>query len=115
MKYRKLTADGDYVFGARDHFHQDTADGVAQAIRTRLLLWTGEWFLDITEGTAYADQVLGFVAQQRRDVTVQSRIQDTLGVTELTSYSALVDADRRYTVTATVVTAYGQTTLAVTF
>lgn len=114
MKYRKLI-DGDYTLGGQDQFWQDSAEGVAQAIKTRLLLWAGEWFLDTTEGTDYQQQVLGFVPQQRRDLELQQRITGTPGVTELLTYSSLVDAQRRLTVTATVATEFGSTTLTITF
>ena len=39
MRYRKLDAAGDYAFGSsRADFHRDTAETVAQAVKTRLML-----------------------------------------------------------------------------
>jgi hypothetical protein len=108
MKYRKLDADGDYQFGVQAEFLKDTPLTVAQAIYTRLLLHTNEWFLDSTEGTPYAEQIEGFGTQSTRDPAIQSRILGTPGVEELLSYSSALSADRRFTVNARVLTLYGQ-------
>lgn len=114
MRYRQLDANGDYVFGGSGEFLVDSPECVAQAIRTRLLLATGEWFLDVTEGTAYAEQVLGYGTQGSRDNAIKSRIIDTPGVEELLSYASSMSADRRFTVTAVVRTLYGDTTVTIT-
>jgi hypothetical protein len=108
MKYRKLDADGDYQFGVQAEFLKDTPLTVAQAIYTRLLLHTNEWFLDSTEGTPYAEQIEGFGTQSTRDPAIQSRILGTPGVEELLSYSSALSTDRRFTVNARVLTIYGQ-------
>ena len=37
MRYRKLDANDDYVFGGGQvDFHKDTPEGVGQAVKTRL-------------------------------------------------------------------------------
>jgi len=108
MKYRKLDADGDYQFGNGAEFLKDSPLTVAQAIYTRLLLHTGEWFLDSTEGTPYVEQIEGFGTQATRDPAIQARIVGTLGVEELLSYSSALSADRRFTVNARIETLFGQ-------
>lgn len=110
MRYRALSAAGDYQFGRSGIFLKDSAAAVAQAILTRLNLWAGEWFLDTKEGTPYEAQILGHNTQATRDLAIQQRILGTVGVTELTSYSSSV-AGRRLSVSATVQTQYGTTTL----
>lgn len=108
MKYRKLDADGDYQFGNGAEFLKDTPLAVAQAIYTRLLLHTNEWFLDSTEGTPYAEQIEGFGTQATRDPAVQSRIIGTPGVQELLSYNSALSKEREFTVNARVDTLFGQ-------
>lgn len=60
MRYRKLNTNGDYTFGqAQSNFYVNTPEAVAQAVKTRLLLIQGEWFLDVSEGTPYSAKILG--------------------------------------------------------
>ncbi|MFY2645669.1 MULTISPECIES: hypothetical protein [Achromobacter] len=116
MRYRKLTADGDYSFGQQQaDFYRDTPDAVAQAVLTRLQLFTGQWFLDNTEGTPWRTEVLGKYTQDSYDSVIQARILDTQGVTQIDAYSSTRDADNRVlSVAATISTAYGQTTITTT-
>ncbi len=109
MKYRRQSTTGDYQFGRSNLFHVDTPEGVAQAIRTRLHLWTGEWFLDQEEGTPYIGGVIGHGTQGTRDQVIKQRILDTPGVRSILEYSSSVDGTRKMTVVARVDTIYGQT------
>lgn len=113
MKYRKLSESGDYVFGnGQLDFLVNTPDMVAQKIKTRLLLWLGEWFLDVEEGTAWLQGVLGKQQESTRDTVIRTRILETEGVTSIVSYESIVDADnRRLSVSLIVDTIYGETTL----
>lgn len=113
MRYRALSTTGDYQFGRSGIFLIDTPAAVAQAITTRLKLWAGEWFLDTDEGTPYFEQILGYTTNGSRDIAVRQRILDTQGVVELVSYSSSVNAQRRFSVTATVRTAYSSTPITV--
>jgi hypothetical protein len=107
MRYRQQDDGGDYVFGQGSNFLVDSPAGVAQAIKTRLLLLTNEWFLDMREGTAYNPKILGHNTHGTRDAEIQSRILGTQGVTSIDAYSSSVDATRSMEVTATVSTLYG--------
>lgn len=110
MRYRALSSTGDYVFGPASFFLANSPAAVAQAIRTRLALYSGEWFLDLREGLDKS-QILGNNTQSTRDHEIQQRILSTAGVVSLTSYSSRVGADRSFTVFATVETQYGSVTL----
>jgi hypothetical protein len=107
MKYRKLSTTGDYVFGNGDaDFYTDSPNAVAQAVKTRLLLLTGEWFLNLSDGTPYSTDILGSNTKDFYDVAIQGRILDTPGVSEIVSYQSQL-INRALTVTATINTAYG--------
>lgn len=116
MRYRALDENGDYSFGnGSANFLVDSPDAVAQLVLTRLKLWTGEWFLDTTEGTPYKTQVLGKGTNATRDIAIQERILDTQGVKGIVDYASIVDpSTRAFTVAATIDTIYGQTTLTAT-
>lgn len=110
MRYRKLDAAGDFVIGhgAADLW-TDSPEGVAQAVKTRLLLFSGEWFLDVEEGTPWMTQVLGKHRPEDFDPLIRRRILETQGVRELVAYESVWDAEtRRLTISATITTVYGQ-------
>lgn len=116
MRYRKLDASGDYSFGhASADFYRDQPEAVAQAIQTRLLLFTGDWFLDTGEGTPWRQDVLGKGTQNVYDIVLQERILDTPGVLSIDAYSSQLNRDTRsLSISATVTTAYGTTQIQAT-
>lgn len=113
MRYRKLSPTGDYVFGnGQLDFYRDVPEAVGQAVKTRLLLWTGEWFLNIDSGTAYMQGILGKKSIEQANVVIQDRAITTEGVRNIENYqSALDDATRKMTVSFNVNTIYGPTSL----
>lgn len=112
MRYRKLSADGDYTFGqGTANFFIDDPEAVGQAVQTRLLLLTQEWFLDVTEGTAYSTDILGKGTQAKRDLEIKRRILGTPGVKSMLSYVSKV-VDRDFVVQTQIDTIYGQTEVA---
>ena len=100
---------GDMIFGSGDDFLVDSPDAVAQAINTRLLLWQGEWFLDLTAGTPWAQQILGFHAQSVRDIALRQVILGTPFVTSLLNFSSNLDPRRGLSVSYQVDTLFGVT------
>lgn len=117
MRYRKLDDDGDYSFGhGLADLYQDSPEAVAQAVKTRLLLFAGEWFLDTSEGTPWAQAVFGKHTAETYGPALRERILDTEGVTEIVSFEAVFDGEtRRLTVNAVIETAYGETVIQETF
>lgn len=114
MRYRALDAAGDYQFGRAGLFHINTPLAVAQAIKTRLALWSGEWFLDSAEGTPYHTEILGTGTNNTRDQAVRTRILETPGVLSIDNYSSRMTAQREFIVSVTVNTQYGATSLTAT-
>lgn len=115
MRYRALSAMGDSTFGSGSTaFLVNSAATVAQAIKTRLLLMEGEWFLDVNEGTPYSTQILGRGTSSTYDRAIRDRIFGTEGVTGISSYSSsLSRPTRALAVNATVETIFGEASLTV--
>lgn len=112
MKYRKLDADGDYTLGTGGDFLQNSPETVAQAVKTRLALWQGEWFLDASDGMPWNQQVLGKRNGRNPDAAIRQRILTTPGVQSIASYSSQYDGETRaFVVQCTINTQYGQTTI----
>jgi len=113
LKYRKLSPSGDYSFGnGAGDFYVDSPDAVAQAVKTRLGLIQGEWFLDINVGTPYNSQVLGAGKIAYFDYAIQDVIVNTQGVRKLVAYSSNVSpTTRKASISCTIDTVYGATTI----
>lgn len=113
MRYRKLDANGDFSAGhGSADFFIDQPEAVAQAVLTRLRLWTGEWFLDTAEGTPYREQVLGVRKRQSAGPALRKRIAQTQGLEKVNSFYAGYDGEERsLSVSAEVTTIYGETVI----
>lgn len=113
MIYRKLDSTGDYVFGAGlGNFYKNQVEAVAQAVKTRLGLVRGEWFLNINAGTPYSTQILGAGMISKYDQAIKQVIAQTTGVLAIVAYASNVDrATRKATITCTINTRYGVTTI----
>ena len=110
MRYRKLDKNGDFSAGhGPADFFVDEPEAVGQSILTRLRLWSGEWFLDTSEGTPYREQVLGVRKRQTAGPALKLRVASTEGVQSVEDFSADYDGDSRHlAVSATVSTVYGE-------
>lgn len=113
MRYRKLDNNGDMQFGnSSADFYVDQPEGITQAIMTRLKLWAGEWFLDISEGTPYQQAILGTGTKSTIEPVIRARILDTEGVDSIETFSLEInELNRNATIIATVNTIYGQTAI----
>jgi|SRR6516162_3153437 len=111
MRVRALDANGDYTFGqSAANFLVNSNGAVAQNVQTRLLLWEGEWYLDVSAGTPWLQQILGAHTRPLYDAAIQERVLSTPGVNSIEKYgSALDPATRALAVTMTISTAFGQT------
>lgn len=111
MTVRKLDENGDIVTQGTQFI--GGVDEIAQTIRTRLRLFLGEYFRDISDGTPWFEQILGKgVSMDAREAALRNRIVRTPGVIRLTQFSTDFDVNtRKYTVTAGVLTTYGLATV----
>lgn len=120
MRYRKLDQNGDMQFGhGGGDFWHDRPEAVGQSVKTRLLLFSGEWFLDTTAGTPWGgfplnDQVvrrgrvLAEHTQLSRDAAIRDRIISTAGVSTLVEYGSSFNSETRgFRINATIDTTYG--------
>lgn len=113
MRYRREDDDGDYTFGQGDDtWLINSPETVAQAIKTRFLLWYGQWFLDTTEGTPWIQSVLGKQKPETYNLAIRQRILETRGVNSIQSFDTTLNtSSRRVVFTATIDTIYGTTTV----
>jgi hypothetical protein len=109
-RYRALSSTGDYTFGQGErNFLVNSPEMVAQKVRTRLLLWQGEWFLDSTAGTPWLQSVVGKNKNPTYDLVIQQRILQTAGVKSIDAYHSSVNSSRRLSIAVTITTIYSTT------
>lgn len=122
MKYRKEDENHDMTFGqGLSNFWVDEREGVAQAVRSRLLLFSGEWFLDTSEGmpwggfaltpfTIQEGRVLGLkYSEAIQDIAIKTRVINTPGVSFIDNYTSVFDGNSRlFSVSMTVKTIFGE-------
>src|SRR6516165_3943954 len=120
MRYRKLDQNGDMQFGHGEaDFWKDDADAVGQSVKTRLLLFTGEWFLNLADGTPWGGFPLNPVVVEQgrilaeqtritREAAIRDRIISTYGVLNMPTWGSSFDpTTRTFSVNATINTIYG--------
>jgi hypothetical protein len=112
MIYRRLDEYGDYTFGRRNAFASDI-EAVAQAVKTRILHFKGEWWENNIDGTPFVQEVAGqFLPTHDNsaqiDLVFSERIIGTQGVTEITEFDSTVNPiTRTYSAQITISTIYG--------
>lgn len=111
MRVKRLSPTGDYTFGnSQLDFLANSPECVAQVVETSLLLWLGEWYLDLLLGMPWVQGVLGKHNQSTADVTVQDYILGIQGVTGIESYLSVANTEqRKYLAQTRIDTLYGPT------
>jgi len=84
--------------------------GIEQTISTRMMLWRGEYFRNVADGTPWAERILGKgISLQSREVAIKRRIEQAAGVREIISFEASFDlSTRTYSANASVITDTGE-------
>ncbi|KAB1444214.1 hypothetical protein F7890_21390 [Bordetella bronchiseptica] len=108
MRVRRLGESGDLV--TRGKMFLTDREAIAQTIVTRLKLFLGEYFRDVTDGTPWFQQVLGkFENLNAVEAVLRNRIARTQGVVRLLAFEMQYDLDTRaLSVQARVLTTYGE-------
>lgn len=121
MRYRRLSSTHDYNFGrgVSDYLVDTTGspDAIAQAIKTRLLLFFGEWWENTLDGLPLWQKILGQRIKDKGivDRILMDRIQGLklpdgrYAVTGIESVTSVFDTEaREYSFTCAVNTVFGQ-------
>ena len=116
MRVRKLDSSGDIVTNGETWLKD--AESIAQTVKTRLKLFVGEYFRDVTEGVPWfenADGTPGIFGKgyslTQVERILKRRILQTEGVLKLLSFSTdFNNSERRLSVECTILTTYGEAT-----
>jgi hypothetical protein len=110
ITYLQLDASGDPIMNPAASLRDAAA--VRQAILTRLLLFQGEWWEDLNEGTPYFQKILGVRAtpnnQQIMAQVLAARITGTPYVSAVQNVAVAFDPrTRKFSFSAKVQTTFG--------
>lgn len=108
MQVRRLDDGGDLV--TRGRMFQSGREAIAQTVVTRLKLFLGEYFRDVTDGTPWFQQILGKPENLNAvEAILRNRIAHSPGVVRLLSFDLQFDLDARaLSIQSQVLTAYGE-------
>jgi hypothetical protein len=107
---RALNYDNDIILEKGNFKLVKEGAEVVQHVRTRLLTYVGEWFLDIASGTPWFEQVFVKPANLANvESIIKTRILQTEGVLLLNEFSMSFESSetRRLTVSFKAETKYG--------
>ena len=90
MKYRAQNSSGDYVFGAGVGNFLSGIDAVAQAIKTKLLLFQNEWWENKNIGLPMLQGIVGVQGSNKNDadLLIVKRIRETPDVLDVSDVSS---------------------------
>lgn len=109
MRVRRVDADGDWTFGRGRNSYAAAGESVAQRVKTRLLSFTGDWFLDLEHGLPWFARMEKPADLVRLEADVKRCILETPGVQSLIEFSMALDPEtRKCAIAATVTDIYGQ-------
>jgi hypothetical protein len=107
VRYRPLSPSGDFTIGVP--FLTNSPAAVGQLVSTRLKLWVGEWFLDVTDGMPWAQDVDGKPNNGTPDAALKQRILSTAGVLSIVTYNSTFNGrTRAFAASGTIKTQYGE-------
>jgi hypothetical protein len=108
MRVRRIDAHGDWTFGAGRASYADRSESVAQRVKTRLLSFQGDWFLDLSHGLPWFKLIERPADLARIERAVKTQILQTDGVSIVTEFSMTPNAaTRQLNITTTIVDIYG--------
>lgn len=107
MTVRKLDDSGD-ISTSGTQFLSDQKE-IAQTVTTRLKLFLGEYFRDITDGTPWFQDILGKgQSLDVKDAVIKRRVLQTSGVLSVFEFNTDFDLQtRKYSVSVGIITPFG--------
>ena len=94
MKYRRQDKNGDYVFGHNKNDYVSGNLAVAYAIKSKILLFYGEWWEDISQGIPMFQSIVGQTNKSNvtnaLELLLNERVQEVPGVEVVNEITATI-------------------------
>jgi hypothetical protein len=108
MRVRRIDGKGDWTFGAGRASYADRSESVGQRVKTRLLSFRGDWFLDLAHGLPWFQLIERPADLARIEREVKGQILRTDGVSQIIAFSMAPNVTtRQLNITTTIVDIYG--------
>ncbi len=109
MVVRKIDPDTGDIVTSGNQFIKEREE-IAQTVMTRVRLFLGEYFRDITDGTPWFQDILGkHDSLSKIDTVLKRRINQTKGVIQVLVFESDYNIDEReYSIKAELLTEYGR-------
>lgn len=112
MRCRRIV-NNDYSFGNNKLDYIDGAESIAQQVKTKILLFYGEWWENIAIGIPMFQSIIGQVnnenAKQSAALLIEKRIREVEGVTSVSNLVVEIDSiTRKLSFSCIVETSEGQ-------
>lgn len=115
ISIRALDENHDPIYGNGAAAFLTDIDAVAQIIKTRLLLFQGEWWMDLTDGLPLFQSILGTSNPNKQTAIadlIRDNIQNAPFVTDVSEIESKFDsASRQFTFICYVNTVFGSLTV----
>lgn len=95
MRTRRLDAAGDWTFGRGRESYATKSECVRQKVKTRLLSFRNDWFLNLEHGLDWLDNMARRGARLKLEAQIRRCILQTEGVKTLTEFSTQFNAKTR--------------------
>lgn len=93
MLCRKLDENGDYSFGTNEQDFIDGVDAIAQTIKTKILLFYGEWWENLGIGIPMFQSLLGQMnpegLKMSSTLLISKSVREVEGVTSISKLDVL--------------------------
>jgi len=106
-RVRRITSSGDWTFGSGRAGYANDSESVAQRVKTRLLSFEMDWFLDLEHGMPWFQMTEKPASLARIETEIKTCILETDGVARIIDYAQRFDPEtRRLQIEAGVVDIY---------
>lgn len=112
MKYRRVDANGDYMFGHGLSDFASETEAVAQAITTKIMLLKNEWWEDLEAGTDLFQNILSQKLTDEGvnaiDIIIKDRVLEVKDVATIREFKSQVNRNAKtYTANLLIETTFG--------
>lgn len=107
MTVRRLDKNHDWTFGQGLGNYANDSEEIAQNVKTRLLSFENDWFLDLEHGLPWLEAMDKASRLADLEPTVKRTVLETEGVVRIIGYKEELNKERKLTISINYVDRFG--------